>query len=64
LLSTDAPKLRRRDPVARDESAELCKPQPGQRAMIFSLILSPMSGLLSSATISLKLAPGGIVIGA
>ena len=33
-------------------------------AMIFLLIWSPMSGLPLSATMSLKLAPCGIVIGA
>ncbi len=33
-------------------------------AMIFLLIWSPMSGLPLSATMSLKLAPGGMVIGA
>ena len=33
-------------------------------AMIFLLIWSPMSGLPFNATISLKLAPSGIVIGA
>ena len=33
-------------------------------AMIFLLIWSPMSGLPLSATMSSKLAPGGMVIGA